>query len=173
MLTDTWLKNELSLKPVLSLQIKKTHGDLWAILLMKGIEELLFWIKINQFSLLTALGRSGLCKCRAGLFYLCFLSKTYRCDFVTRLISLQYSDFYSQIDGADRELFWNNLFFNIYSGEFVRTDKFLQCHQEKQTWTDRVHAEDFLLPLKIIPWELTFIKTTTNTHVSIMLRMLH
>lgn len=42
MLTDTWLKNELSLKPVLSLQIKKTHRDLWAILLMKGIEELLF-----------------------------------------------------------------------------------------------------------------------------------
>lgn len=152
---------------------RKTHGDLWAIPLMKGIEEFLFWIKINQFSLLITLGRSGLCKCRVGLFYLCFLSKTHRYDFVTRVIFLQYGDFYSQIDCADRELFWNCLFFNFYSGQFVSTDKFLQCHQGQRTWADRIHAENLLLPLKITAWELTFIKTATNIHVSITLRMLH
>lgn len=109
---------------------------------MKGIEEFLFWIKINLFFLLIALGRSGLCKYRVGFFYLYFLSKAHRYDFVTGAIFLQYSDFYSQTDCTDRELFWNNLFFNFYSGRFVSTDKFLQCHQGKWTWADRVQAED-------------------------------
>ena len=111
--------------------MKKTHGDLWAIPLIKEIEEFLFWIKLNQFSLLIALGRSGLCKHRAGLFYLYFLSKKHRDDFATRmillLIFLQYGDFYFETDCADRELFWNHLFFNFYPGQFVSTDKVLQC----------------------------------------------
>lgn len=123
--------------------------------------------------MLIALGRSGLCKCRVGLFYLCFLSKNHRYDSVTGVIFLQYSDFYSQIDCADRELLWNHLFFNFYSGQFVSTDKFLQCHQGKRTWANRIHTANLLLPLESIAWELIFIKTATNIHVSITLRMLH
>jgi len=43
------------------------------------------------------------------------------------LIFLQYGDFYFETDCADRELFWNHLFFNFYPGQFVSTDKVLQC----------------------------------------------
>lgn len=123
--------------------------------------------------MLIALGRSGVYKCSVRLLYLCFLSKTNRYDFVTGVIFLQYSDFYSQIDCADNKLFWNNLFYNFYSGQLVSADKFLQCYQGKQAWANRVHTEDLLLPLKIIAWELTLVKTANNIHASIMLKMLH